>query len=99
MSGSREPTSSVWEKYVEAKSHARSEEKSPSEKLTIEELEAAIAAEAELSGISETGMPPRAAVHPSKRTQYSRWFYLTLVVLFIFLVSGLLWWGNSYYSE
>lgn len=90
---------SVWEQYVEAKKHAVSEDDGPRRPMTIEELEAAIAREAEQSGLSETGMPPRSVIHPAKRSQLSRWFYLTLVILFTLLVGGLLWWGSRSYGE
>ncbi|MFC5531712.1 hypothetical protein [Cohnella yongneupensis] len=90
-----EDKSSVWQTYVEAKKHAASDSKQTGDKLTIAELEAAIAEEAALSGLSETGMPPRAVIHLPKRSQLSRWFYLTLVILFTLLVAGLFWWGRK----
>ncbi|MFC4599111.1 hypothetical protein [Cohnella hongkongensis] len=83
---------SAWERYVSAKRAAFEE---PEEELTIDQLEEAIARAAAEAGIPETGMPPRAEVHPVKRSQLSKWFYLTLVVLFSFLVVGLLWWGRQ----
>ncbi len=90
----RDERPSVWQQYVEAKKYAAATSE-PSDKLTIDELEAAIAEEAARSGFSETGMPPRAVIHPAKRSQLSRWFYLTLVVLFTLLVAGLFWWGHK----
>lgn len=90
----REDGASVWEQYKEAKKHAASGNEPSGEPMTIEELEAAIAAEAAQSGLSETGMPPRSVIHPNKRSQLSRWFYLTLVILFTLLVTGLFWWGS-----
>lgn len=92
----QEGRSSVWEQFVEAKKHASA----PDERhapMTIEELEAAIAEEAAQAGL-ETGMPPRSVVHPAKRRHLSRWFYLTLVVLFTLLVAGLFWWGRKEYG-
>ena len=93
-----EEGSSVWASYREAKRIALEEQESPSVEevpLTIEELELAIAMTAAASGIPETGMPPRASVHPSGRIKWSRWFYRALVVLFTALVATLLWWGNK----
>jgi hypothetical protein len=90
--------SSAWTKYIEAKQHALAEPEQTRPASTLEELEAAIAQAAATSGIPETGMPPRSVVHPNKRAQLSRWFYLFLVLLFAGLVSGLVWWGYKYYS-
>jgi hypothetical protein len=98
MSDHGDRSSSVWEAYVEAKKHAVSGDNPPCEKLTITELEAAIAEAAAQSGLSETGMPPRSVIHPYKRSQLSKWYYLMLVILFILLVSGLLWWGRKEYE-
>lgn len=92
----RDGRPSVWEQFVEAKKHAAASEEREAP-LTIEELEAAIAAEAAQAGL-ETGMPPRSVVHPAKSRQLSRWFYLTLVVLFTLLVGGLIWWGRKEYG-
>ncbi|MFD0670457.1 hypothetical protein [Cohnella sp. GCM10027633] len=91
----REEGSSVWEQFREAKKHAISGDERSGEATSIEELEAAIAEAAAQSGLSETGMPPRSAIHPNKRSQLSRWFYLTLVILFTLLVAGLFWWGSG----
>ncbi|QMV44348.1 hypothetical protein [Cohnella cholangitidis] len=88
-------TSSVWNKYVAAKQTVFGKDKEGDSPMTLEELEAAIAEAAASSGIPETGMPPRSEVHPVKRSQLSRWFYLTLVILFAALVVGLLWWGQK----
>jgi hypothetical protein len=91
-----EEGSSVWASYKEAKRNAFERQESPSVEevpLTIEELELAIAMTAASSGVPETGMPPRATVHPSGRGRWSRWFYRALVVLFSALVATLLWWG------
>ncbi|MFB9277259.1 hypothetical protein [Cohnella cellulosilytica] len=84
---------SAWDRYVSAKKAAFAAEDS-GEPLTMDQLEEAIAQAAASAGIPETGMPPRAEVHPVKRSQLSKWFYLTLVVLFALLVAGLLWWGQ-----
>ncbi|TJY44374.1 hypothetical protein E5161_03055 [Cohnella pontilimi] len=92
-------TSSVWSRYRDAKKHALSEAaENNDEPMTLEELEKAIAETAAASGIPETGMPPRAAVHPSKRVQLTRWFYRVLLVLFVGLVAGLVWWGRQHYG-
>ncbi|WP_239614098.1 hypothetical protein [Cohnella mopanensis] len=88
-------TSSVWERYVAAKQTVFGDDKEEQPPLTIEELEAAIAEAAASSGIPEIGMPPRSEVHPVKRSQLSKWFYLVLVILFTALVIGLLWWGRK----
>ncbi|CAM3777565.1 hypothetical protein COLU111180_07935 [Cohnella lubricantis] len=88
--------SSAWERYVEAKRHAFEEQQADGgagEPKTLEELEAAIAEAAASSGIPETGMPPRSSIHPTARRNLSRWFYQTLVILFVGLVAYLLWWG------
>lgn len=94
-----EDRSSVWDRFKDAKRHAfeelEGEDAAPDAPRTLEELEAAIAKAAESSGIPETGMPPRASVHPSSRRNWSRWFYRALVALFAALVSGLFWWGNQ----
>lgn len=88
---------SAWDRYVAAKQHASASANTPGDKLTLAELEAAIAEEAAVHGL-ETGMPPRSIVHPPKSSQLSRWFYLTLVILFALLVAGLFWWGQSEYG-
>ncbi|WP_035157174.1 hypothetical protein [Cohnella thermotolerans] len=93
-----EDRSSAWERYIEAKRRAfeaTDDEEEKNALSTIEELEAAIAEAAASSGIPETGLPPRASVHPSSRGTLTRWFYRVLVALFIALVAGLLWWGNQ----
>jgi ferric-dicitrate binding protein FerR (iron transport regulator) len=97
---SDQDTSSVWSRYREAKFHAlgEAEEKQEETEMSLEQLEKAIAELAAASGIPETGMPPRAAVHPSKRGQSARWFYRVLLVLFVGLVGGLVWWGSKLYD-
>lgn len=90
--------SSVWAKYREAKQNALGTDETPEPELTLEELEIAIREAAAASGIPETGLPPRAIVHPIKRAQLSRWFYLVLVLLFAGLVTGLVWWGYKQYD-
>jgi len=90
-------SSSVWNKYVEAKQavFGPGPDKEDDIPLTIEELELAIAQVAATSGYPEIGMPPRSIVHPVKQHHLSRWFYLTLVVLFSGLIVGLVWWGRE----
>lgn len=96
MNGKREKSdSAVWSKYVDAKRYAKGEPDGKEAPMTLEELERAIAEAAAQSGLQETGMPPRSEVHPVKRSQISRWFYLTLVVLFAGLVVGLVLWGRE----
>ena len=91
--------SSVWSRFREAKQRAFApEEPEEPENLTLEQLEEAIAQLAASSGIPETGMPPRAVVHPSKRSQLSRWFYRSLLILFAGLVAGMIWWGYKMYG-
>ncbi|CAI6057722.1 hypothetical protein [Cohnella sp. JJ-181] len=99
MSEERPPT--AWDKFVEARRHALSQdEKEPEvrEPMSMDELERAIAETAAASGLPETGMPPRAVVHPSARKSYSKWFYRLLLLLFSALVGFLLWWGYEHYS-
>jgi hypothetical protein len=88
--------STVWNKYKEAKQTAFGAPKNREAPLSLEELEAVIAQTAATSGLPEIGMPPRSAVHPVKRSQLSRWFYMALVVIFSCLVIGLVWWGRLY---
>jgi hypothetical protein len=89
-------SSSVWNKYTEAKQKAFGSPMSKEAPLSLEELEAVIAQTAATSGLPEIGMPPRSAVHPVRRSQLSRWFYMALVVIFSGLVIGLVWWGRLY---
>jgi hypothetical protein len=93
-------TSSVWSRYRDAKKRALALQEEPEAelKLSLEQLEEAIAETAASSGIPEIGMPPRAVVHPSKRRQLSRWFYRILLVLFAGLAAGLVWWGREMYG-
>jgi ferric-dicitrate binding protein FerR (iron transport regulator) len=92
--------SPLWSRYRDAKNHAfgPSEDVDKEEKLSLDQLEEAIAQMAASSGVPETGMPPRSVIHPSKSRQLSRWFYRILVVLFAGLVAGLFWWGRQYYA-
>ncbi|MEK0314164.1 hypothetical protein [Cohnella sp. 56] len=99
MSEQQSPT--AWDKFVAAKRRALSpddEQPAASGPMSIDELERAIAEAAAASGMPETGMPPRAVVHPSLRKSYSKWFYRTLLVLFAGLVGFLIWWGYEHYS-
>lgn len=93
-------TSKVWSKYREAKKQALAQEREQEqeEKLSLEELEKAIAETAASSGIPETGMPPRSVVHPSQYKQLTQWFYRILLILFAGLVVGLVWWGRKIYG-
>jgi hypothetical protein len=94
MNEDQQGSPSAWDRLMSAKKAAFGEPAAAEEELTLEELELAIAEAAASAGVPETGMPPRSEVHPVKRSQISRWFYLTLVVLFTGLVIGLLWWGQ-----
>ncbi|MFC5467806.1 hypothetical protein ACFPPD_03685 [Cohnella suwonensis] len=96
---SKKNGANAWERYVQAKNAAFGPDADPEAALTIEELEAAIAEAAASSGIPETGMPPRSGIHTPSRLQLSKWFYLSLVVLFAALVVGLLWWGRREYGD
>jgi hypothetical protein len=91
--------SAVWSKYVAAKKSAFGEAKESVEPLSLEQLEAAIAEAAASSGLPEIGMPPRSVVHPVKRSQLSRWFYLSLVVIFSSIVIVLVWWGREHHNS
>lgn len=85
----------VWTKYREAKQNVLGLPKVEQVTMTLEELEAAIAQTAASSGLPETGMPPRSIVHHVNRRQLSRWYYLSLVLIFSALVIGLIWWGRE----
>jgi hypothetical protein len=89
---------SVWSQFQDAKKSAFGQEEQIHEPRTIEELEAMIAETAASSGLPETGLPPRAVVHPSKGNQLTTWFYRSLVILFAALVFGLFYWGRKYYG-
>ncbi|QHW30216.1 hypothetical protein GZH47_04740 [Paenibacillus rhizovicinus] len=74
-----------------------SRKKDASQVLTVDESAAALEAEWGLETNEEAGqLPPRGRTHPSNRQQMSRWFYRILIVLFIALLIGLLWWGRQY---
>jgi cytoskeletal protein RodZ len=47
----------------------------------------------ELIEEDETFLPPRHVVHPAEREKWLRFFYLSLLWVFILLVAGLLFWG------
>ncbi|MDO3409587.1 hypothetical protein QWJ34_07410 [Saccharibacillus sp. CPCC 101409] len=40
-------------------------------------------------------LPPRSTVYPSSRIRGAKWFYETLVLLFLILLGTLLWWGTQ----
>lgn len=42
-----------------------------------------------------TPLPPRRVKHGSERIRLLRWFYMTLIALFVMLTIGLIWWGNQ----
>jgi hypothetical protein len=91
-------SSSIWNKYVAAKMTVFGISQEEVAVQTLEQLEAAIAQTAATSGFPEMGIPPRSVVHPVKRSQISRWFYLSLVVIFSSMVVGLVWWGREHHS-
>jgi hypothetical protein len=41
----------------------------------------------------DTFLPPRNRVHPTEKERWLRFFFLSLLWLFILLVVGLLFWG------
>lgn len=43
----------------------------------------------------ETELPPRRTKHPSHRGRLTRWFYFTLIFMFIALTVGLMLWGKQ----
>ncbi|MCQ4085817.1 hypothetical protein [Saccharibacillus sp. JS10] len=43
----------------------------------------------------EEELPPRSVVYPSGRIRLAKWFYDTLILLFIMLLGTLLWWGTQ----
>lgn len=61
----------------------------------IDEMAAALEAEwgLEQDETAKEPLPPRGRSHPSNKQQMTRWFYRVLIVLFILLLAGLLWWG------
>lgn len=42
-----------------------------------------------------TALPSRRKKHPSNKVQTVRWFYNTLIILFLLLMAGLLWFGRE----
>ncbi len=40
-------------------------------------------------------LPPRSALYPSGRIRLTKWFYETLILLFLVLLGTLLWWGTQ----
>lgn len=90
-------SSSVWTRYKEAKRRAiaASQPEKPEGKPDLDEIIARAMAEA---GLPETGMPPRSVIHPSQYARITKWFYRSLVVLFVALVAGLIWWGYRQYG-
>ncbi|GGN95305.1 hypothetical protein [Saccharibacillus kuerlensis] len=43
----------------------------------------------------EEELPPRSVLYPSSRLRLHKWFYETLIVLFLILLGTLLWWGTQ----
>ncbi|MEJ8304615.1 hypothetical protein [Saccharibacillus sacchari] len=50
-------------------------------------------------GMNEVGaeeeLPPRSVLYPSGRIRLTKWFYETLILLFLILLGTLLWWGTQ----
>jgi ferric-dicitrate binding protein FerR (iron transport regulator) len=66
--------------------------------VSLDESAAALEAEwgLEPSGKEAKPLPPRRRTHPSNKQQMTRWFYRLLIVLFLALLVGLLWWGGRF---
>ncbi|WP_199614986.1 hypothetical protein [Paenibacillus alkalitolerans] len=47
-------------------------------------------------GQKEEPLPPRRKVHPSNKMQVIRFFYNSLIFLFLILMAGLIIWGNQF---
>ncbi|NBC69016.1 hypothetical protein GT003_08445 [Paenibacillus sacheonensis] len=64
----------------------------------MDESAAALEAEwgLETNGEEASPLPSRRRTHPSNKQQVTRWFYRLLIVLFIALLVGLLWWGRQF---
>lgn len=43
----------------------------------------------------DSELPPRSVLYPSSRIRLTKWFYETLVLLFLILLGTLLWWGTQ----
>ncbi|NGZ74224.1 hypothetical protein [Saccharibacillus alkalitolerans] len=43
----------------------------------------------------ESELPPRSVLYPSSRIRLTKWFYETLILLFLILLGTLLWWGTQ----
>lgn len=44
---------------------------------------------------TEEELPPRSVLYPSGRIRLTKWFYETLILLFLILLGTLLWWGTQ----
>ncbi len=44
-------------------------------------------------------LPPRRKKFPSSKYKVTKWYYNFLFVLFVALVVGLFWYGNTYYPS
>jgi hypothetical protein len=44
-------------------------------------------------------LPPRKVIHPSEKGVWTRRFYHSLVLLFISLLAGLIFWGHQLTSR
>ncbi|WP_179218723.1 hypothetical protein [Saccharibacillus sp. O23] len=53
------------------------------------------ATEAEQEQEEGEELPPRSVLYPSGRIRLTKWFYETLILLFLILLGTLLWWGTQ----
>lgn len=44
---------------------------------------------------TDSELPPRSVMYPSSRIRLTKWFYETLILLFLILLGTLLWWGTQ----
>lgn len=49
----------------------------------------------ETAAAEGTELPPRRVKFPSNKYQTARWFYNTLIVLFLALMAALFWFGRQ----
>ncbi|CAM4224963.1 hypothetical protein PATA110616_01655 [Paenibacillus tarimensis] len=43
----------------------------------------------------QEALPPRRVKHPSSKQQVTKWFYNSLIFLFMALAAGLFWYGRQ----
>ena len=49
----------------------------------------------DLENKPDGALPPRRTKHPSEKGKWLRLFYMSLLLLFIALTIGLIWWGRQ----